>query len=104
MPLSRLWITNWVKEKSPEVDRKLLKEEIEHLKPRKAIILGRVARESLPLLKEMDIEYSCFMHPSAIVRFHRGKMDAYREQLRGTLLDFLREAKREGDEAQSILC
>jgi hypothetical protein len=90
LPLAKLWITNWVKEHDDKRDAQLLWEEICHLpKLKKAILLGAVAKKAAPILRRHGIEYEHFTHPSAIVRFQRGRKEEYKHELREAILDGL---------------
>jgi len=86
-PLGRIFITNWIKDH--KTDSQLLESELEHVEPRFVLLLGRIAREAIPLLRAYGVDYDTLTHPSAICRFRKREMRRYKEVFRNVLSDYI---------------
>jgi len=87
LPLGQIFITNWIKTGSETEDAKLFKQELDYLRPNKVVLLGSTAARARPILRQYEIDYDQLKHPSYIARFHRERMEEYKNELREAILD-----------------
>lgn len=78
-PLGAIAITNMVKShrgdarKVNDRDLELLREEIDHLRPKKIVFMGATSKLGIPVAKEFGCEYDTIVHLGALN--HRGVKD-----------------------------
>jgi len=78
--LTDFFITNWKKTKNPMEDTRLFVVEMEELKPKSVLLLGRTAEAAIPTLEMLDIPYKTIMHPAACSNYHSISKDEYKRR------------------------
>ena len=76
--LTDFFITNWKKTKKGGEDKKLFIQEIEELKPKSVVLLGRTAEAAIPTLELLEIPYKTIMHPAACSNYHSISKEEYK--------------------------